>query len=124
MEWAVLRRIILPPTTIGWPFWTSQENSERSPPVACCLARPGESLWCHMDQRTGIRVFQQPQRTIWTFGYVANAFADLPTLSSLGAAFAVEQDASQRHTCHSADEGAAIPLRERLGTAVEHQIAG
>src|SRR5262245_50254604 len=35
-------------------------------------------LWSHMDQSAGIRVFQQPQRTVGRLFHIANTFADIP----------------------------------------------
>src|SRR5215510_6536796 len=41
-------------------------------------------LWSHMDQSAGIRVFQQPQRTVGRLFHIANTFADIPALGRLG----------------------------------------
>jgi hypothetical protein len=76
-----------------------------------------------MDQRAGIGVFQHPQRAIGAFFHIADAVAHIPALGGFRAAMAVEDDAVERLRRHAADEAVAVPLREGLRAAVEHQIA-
>ena len=76
-----------------------------------------------MDQCAGIRVFQQPQRTIGRLLHIANTFADIPALGRLGSTFTVEDDAIERHRRQTADKATAVPLRKSFGTAVEHEVA-
>src|ERR1043166_9137407 len=84
--------------------------------------------WCelrgHVDEGTGIGVFEHPQRAIGAFFHVADTVADVPALGGLGAAVSIEDDAVQRFCLHAADEAVAVPLREGLRAAVEHQVAG
>ena len=69
-----------------------------------------------MDQSAGIRVFQQPQRTVGRLFHIANTFADIPALGRLGSTFTVEDDAIQRLRRQAADEAVAVPLRDRKST--------
>src|SRR5215470_5935962 len=80
-------------------------------------------LWSHMDQSAGIRVFQQPQRTVGRFFHIANTFADMPALGRLGSPFTVEDDAIERHRRQAADKATAVPLRKSFGAVVEHEVA-
>src|SRR5437868_3109932 len=73
------------------------------------------SLGRHVNQRAGIGIFQQPQRAICGFRHIADTFSHAPTLGWLGAPFAVEDDAVERHSAHTADEAVSVPLGEGLG---------
>src|SRR4030095_13755973 len=73
-------------------------------------------LRCHMDQRTGVGVFNHPQRTVGSFCDIADTLSHTPTLGGLGAALSIEDDAVERLCPHAADESVAVPLRERLST--------
>src|SRR5262249_60643076 len=100
----------------------------RSRAVAClfAIARPANDvgsalnaesslrshLWSHMDQSAGIRVFQQPQRTVGRLFHIANTFADIPALGRLGSTFTVEDDAIQSLRRQAADKAVAVPLRK------------
>src|ERR1044071_7704303 len=76
-----------------------------------------------MDQSTGIRVFQQPQRTVGRLFHIANTFADIPAPGRLGSTLTVADDAMRGHRRQAADKAAAVPLRKSFGTAVEHKVA-
>ena len=76
-----------------------------------------------MDQGAGIGVFQHPQRAVGALFHIADAMAHIPALGGFGAAMAVKDDAVERLAPQAADEAVAVPLREGLGTAVEHQMA-
>src|SRR5262245_13366870 len=69
-------------------------------------------LWSHMDQSAGIRVFQQPQRTVGRLFHIANTFADIPALGRLGSPFTVEDDAIEGHRRQAADTGTVVLLQE------------
>src|SRR5882672_9333601 len=94
------------------------------PLLVCLLHRWGRNgpFGCHMDQGAWRGVFQQPQRAIGGFCHISDSFAHSPALSSFGAALAIKNDAGERLGSHAADESVAVPLREDLGTAIEHQI--
>src|SRR5262249_59874163 len=74
------------------------------------------------DKSAGVGVFQHPQRAIGTFFHIADAVAYIPALGGFGAAMAIKNNAGERRGPHATDEAVAVPLRERLCAAVEHQI--
>src|SRR6185436_8495554 len=81
------------------------------------------SLRCHMDQGAGVGIFQQPQRAIGTFCHIADALSHSPALCGFRAALPIKDDAGERLGSHAAYKTTAVPLREGLRAAVEHQIA-
>jgi len=65
-----------------------------------------------MDQGTGIRVFQHPERTIGALLDITDALSYIPTIDCFGAAMAIKDDAIESHRLHAADEAVAVPLRK------------
>src|SRR5579871_3532977 len=100
---------------------TTKGRDESRPGRQGCL-RHIRLLWRYVDQRAWVGVFQHPQRAIGSFFDIANAFADVPALGGFGAAMAVHDDAVKRRRPQTADEGVAVPLRERLLAGIEHNV--
>src|SRR6185312_11272741 len=75
---------------------------------------PSGLFWRNVNQRAGIGVLNDPQRSVRSLCHVANAFAHGITLGRLGAALAVEDDPVDRLRAHAGHEAIASPLRERL----------
>ena len=76
-----------------------------------------------MDERAWVGIFQHPERAVGTLLHIADTMAHVPALRHLCAAMPVEDNPVERFGRHAADEPVAVPLREGLRSAVEHQIA-